>query len=102
MENLIYVDGQSVTLLNGENAYIEVKYDKNKKLFIVTADCESWANSFLSYMEGLYTYEAIMGIIREARDVCKYISGEYSTLAELNQIMENCCIPEDWHEVSWK
>lgn len=103
MNNLIYVDSQGVVLLDGQGADIDLEYDESTDQFVVTADCERWADDYLSFMKQYYpTEKPNLEMIEEARSDCKKISGRYSTLREVNRVMERYCNPGDWYEFSWE
>lgn len=103
MEDMIYVDGQEVVLLNGQTAYIDLEYNEDADQFVVAADCENWASDYLDFMKQYYpTEKPNMEMIEEARSDCQKISGKYATLKEVNRVMEKYCNPGDWYEFTWE
>ena len=56
-KDLIYVDGQSVVLMDGQTACVDLEYNENTDQFIITADCENWADDYLDFMRQYYPNE---------------------------------------------
>ena len=95
----IYVDGQSVILLDGPTANIDLEYNENTDEFEVTADCSNWEDDFRNCGGDDENDETI---IEEARDCCKMISGKYGTLREINRILDKYCEHGSWYEFTWE
>lgn len=102
MRNLIYVDSQSVVLLDGQRADIDLEYDENKDIFVVTADAEDWIDDMKRFASENHNDDDLSSLYDEARRDCKKISGKYFTLKEINQVLERYCNDRDWYEFSWQ
>ena len=102
MSDLIFVDTQGVLLLNGQSANVDLEYDEKTDMFIVTADCSSWAEDYREFVRQHYPKDDPEPTITDAEGDCRKISGEYCTLREVNQQLEECCNPGDWYEFTWE
>lgn len=103
MREYIYVDSQGVVLANGQTANVELEYDEATDRFVVTADCENWINDYIYFNKEYYPEETIdEELINDGRDACKFISGKYFTLKEINERLERFCNPGDWYEFTWE
>lgn len=99
----IYVDGQAVTLLGGQEADIDLEYDERTDEFVLTADCERWIGDFEDFHNRYSPNEPIDNeLFDEARADCSRITGRYSTLREINRKLEDYCNPGDWYEFTWE
>lgn len=98
------IDTQGVLLLNGQSANVEVDYDDARDIFIVTADCDNWADDCRRFVAEYYPEDvtAAEETIKDAEDDCKAISGKYFTLREINNTLERYCNPGDWYDFTWE
>lgn len=102
MIDYIYVDSQEVVLANGQTANVELEYDEAIDQFVVTADCENWADDYMEFMKKYYPEDDPTPTIDEAREDCKQITGRYDTLREVNERLEKYCNPGDWYDFTWE
>ena len=102
MNNYIYVDSQTVVLLNGQEADVELEYNEDTDQFVVTADCSRWADDYAEFVRKYYPQDDSKPTIKEAVDDCSRISGKYSTLREINQRLEKYCNPGHRYEFRWE
>lgn len=102
-DKFVFVDGQSVTLLNGQGADIDLEYDPERDMFVVEADCERWAGDYEDFMRQYYPNEKMNhDMIDEAREDCAKITGRYDTLAGINNVLKQNCEYGSYYDFSWE
>lgn len=101
---MVCIDSQGVLLLNGQAANVELEYDEVRDVFVVTADCEDWADDYRRFTAEYYPEDkdAAEETIKDAEADCKEISGTYFTLREINNRLDRLCNPGDWYEFTWE
>ena len=88
-------DNQIAKLREGLNAVINVDYDTDQ--FIVTAACEYWVDKYLEARKDSFPEEIPdMELVDHTRDICNKICGKYTSLEEINQMMEKYFVPGTW------
>ena len=101
----VFVDSQSVILLDGQTIAVELEYDENTDKFIVTADCGNFADDLRELHDKYYADEGIdtiEQIIKDAENVCNKLSGSYYTLKEINYKLEKYCERGEWYDFTWE
>lgn len=102
MNEYMYVDGQSVILLDGQAANIDLEYDETTDTFYVTADCDNWVSDYMDLMEKYYPEEdPLTETVENAINDCKKISGRYFTLKEINEVLEKYCEYSSYYDFEW-
>ena len=100
--NNYIVDSQSVILLDGQTANIDLEYNPDLDAFEVTADCSNWADDFRELNERYYPEEDYEYYIKEAEMDCGKITGRYFTLREINSMLSDLCEQGSWYEFTWE
>ena len=98
--NHVFVNSQGVILLNGQTANIDLEYDEEKDVFIVTADCDGWAYDYAEFVKKNYPEDDPTETIDDAINDCKEISGRYYTLKEINEKLNRYC--DDYYDFTWE
>lgn len=101
-ENNYIIDSQSVILLDGQIANIDLEYNPDTNIFEVTADCSNWSYDFREFNEEYYPGEDYGYYIKEAEMDCGKITGKYFTLREINSRLEELCEQGSWYEFTWE
>ena len=102
INNNYIIDSQSVILLDGQTANIDLEYNPDIDMFEVVADCSNWADDFIKLMNKCYPDEEFNYYIEEAKMDCSKISGKYYTLKEINSRLEELCEQGSWYEFTWE
>ena len=105
MDNMVYVGGQGVILLDGQGVDIELEYNPDTDMFVVTADCDNFADDLRRLHDEYYADEdtdTIEQMIEDGEYVCKKISGSYFTLREINCKLEEYCEHGSWYDFTWE
>lgn len=102
-DKFVFVDSQTVTLLDGQEADIDLEYDPERDMFVVEADCERWVDNYEDFMKKYYPNEKMnQEIIDEAREDCAEITGRYDTLAGINNVLKQNCEYSSYYDFSWE
>lgn len=95
LDGIVFVDSQIAKLREGLNALINVDFDTDQ--FIVTAACEYWVDKYIEARKDSFPEEIPdMKLVDHTRDICNKICGKYTSLEEINQMMEKYFVPGTW------